>query len=426
MQVQVKKSFYQSFGGLNFIETDIQKIKFADLVAQTIGLRSVLAQYSYGDLLKNIFYNTLIGGDVLDDLNVLKQQLQDHPHLHIASPDTIEYAFQELCQATQTITTNSGVVHSINEHKGFNSLLIKLCSQTGLLKSTKNYTLDYDGHIIENTKADNAFTYKQSQGYYPVVCSINKLPIYLQNRKGNTPESFDQKNIIANAITQCQQENISVTQFRADACCYEKNTVQYLAQNNITYYIRAELNQALRIALDDEPDWEPALLNNCKIEVCSIEEKIFGEDAYHRIVAYRRKLHNEQATIFDNNGYRYYAIVTSDKEATPIDVIIFYNQRGCWGEHHFKELDYDFSWNKLPFNSFELNTIYLYATAVAYLLFQYIKLKYADVLSFVDTSMRLKNFILHFVTLTARWIRTGRQWVLNIFTSKNYQPLFDG
>ena len=143
------------------------------------------------------------------------------------------------------------------------------------------------------------------------------------------------------------------------------------------------------------------------------------------LYAYRRKLSNEQATIFDNNGYRYSAVVTSDTQATAPDVIEFYNQRGCQGEHHFKELDYDFSWNKLPFNSFQLNTIYLYATAIAYILFQYVKQKYAGVLSFVNKSMQLKNFILHFVTLTPKWVHTARQWVLKIFNTKNYAPAFE-
>lgn len=142
------------------------------------------------------------------------------------------------------------------------------------------------------------------------------------------------------------------------------------------------------------------------------------------VLAYRRKLGNEQATIFDNNGYRYSAIVTSDTQAAALDVIEFYNHRDCEGEHHFKELDYDFSWNKLPFNNFQLNTIYLYATAIAYILFGYIKQKYTAVLDFVNNSMRLKNFVLHFVTLIAKWIKSGRQWIFKIFTSKDYSPLW--
>src|SRR5665647_2988471 len=179
MQVQVKKSFYQSFGGINFIEEDMRRINFSSIVTQTLGSRSLLAQYSYGDLLKAIFYSKLIGGDVLDDLNVLKEQLQDHPQLTIASPDTIEYAFQELVQPIKKEETATGKEHFINEHRGFNSLLTKLCGQTGLLKQHEKYTMDYDGHIIENNKLDNAFTYKKSEGYYPVLCSINKLPCLL-------------------------------------------------------------------------------------------------------------------------------------------------------------------------------------------------------------------------------------------------------
>lgn len=425
MQVQVNPTFYQSFGGINFIEEDIKRINFNSLVSETLGSRSLLAQYSYGDLLKNIFYSKLIGGDVLDDLNVLKGQLQDHPHLKIASPDTIEYAFQKLVQPTRTEATTMGKEHSINEHKGFNTLLTKLCKQTGLLKRSKEYMMDYDGHILDNTKEDNATTYKYTEGYYPVVCSINKLPVYIQNRNGNTPESYGQKKIIAAALQQCKAEAITVNQFRADACCYEKDTLEYLEGNHITYYIRAEQNENLRIALEDENEWEPAMLNHCKIEVCSIEEELFGQKKPRRIVAFRRKLSDGQTTIFDRNGYRYSAVVTSDIRSTPMEVIEIYNQRGCDGEHHFKELDEDFCWNKLPFNNFGLNTIYLYATAVAYLLFVYIKQKYSAVLNFVDSSMRLKNFILHFVTLTAKWIKSGRRWILKIFTVKNYMPVFE-
>lgn len=424
MQVQVKKSFYQSFGGINFMNADLVSIDFSTLATQTLGSRSLSTRYSYADLLKHLFFSKAIGGNVLDDINTLKGQLKDHPQLKIASPDTIEYAFKELVQPTKKIITASGKEHFINEHKGFNTLFSKLCMQTGLLNSKDQYTLDYDGHIVENTKIDNASTYKKSEGYYPVMCSINKLPIYVQNRNGNTPESYKQQSLIRATLQQCAAEKIIIGKFRADACCYEKSTIELLENKNITYYIRAEQNENLRIAFEDERDWQPAMLNNCKVEICSMEEPILGNDKLRRIVAYRRKLSNEQATIFDNNGYRYQAIVTSDKESESLDVIMIYNKRGSDGEHHFKELDYDFSWNKLPFDSFEMNTIYMYATAIAYILFQFMKKKYSAALSFINPTMRLKNFILHFVTLVAKWIHTGRQWILKIFTPKDYSPLW--
>src|SRR5947208_1100765 len=82
--------------------------------------------------------------------------------------------------------------------------------------------------------------------------------------------------------------------------------------------------------------------------------------------------------------------------------IAFYNHRGCEGEHHFKELDHDFGWNKLPFDNLGTNTVYMYMTVVAYLLFNVFKMRYAKRCSFVRVEMRLKNFILQFVTLTAK------------------------
>jgi len=93
------------------------------------------------------------------------------------------------------------------------------------------------------------------------------------------------------------------------------------------------MSGGLRIALEDEPEWQPVILNNKKVEVCSIEEKLFGSQTYRRIVAYRYKVKG-QLTIDDTNGYRYYGVVTNDT-ADALSCIEFYNQRGCEGEHHF-------------------------------------------------------------------------------------------
>jgi hypothetical protein len=422
MQVQVKHSCYQSFGGINFMNADFRQSGFDKLITGHLGHRSLIAQYSYSDVLKSLLFMFSIGGDVVDDLNILRQQMKDHPSLKICSPDTVEYVCQELRQSTVIEKTAKGTQHSINEHANFNKLLPELCLQGKILDTKQSYTMDYDGHIIENTKTDNAFTYKKTQGYYPVMLSINKLPVYIQNRKGNTPENYNQLELIKQSLTRCKELNIEVKKFRADACCYQKDTITYLEQNEVTYYIRAEMNASLRIALEDEREWQTVMLGNRKVEVCSIEEPLFDDTKYRRIVAYRCKAQG-QLSLTDINGYRYYAVVTSDG-ADALSCIEFYNQRGCDGEHHFKELDYDFGWNKLPFDSFEMNTIYLYATAIAYLLFNIFKLSYAAKTTMVKTSMRLKSFILHFVTLTAKWIKTGRQYILKIFTHKDYSPLF--
>jgi len=363
-----------------------------------------------------------IGGEVLDDLNVLKNQLSDHPSLQICSPDTVEYVSNQIKATTIETRTVKGLKHEVNKHEGFNKLLPSLSLRGGTLNTKDQYTLDYDGHIVENTKADNARNYKMTESYYPVVCSINKLPVYMENRNGNTPEGYGQLRVITSAIEQCTINGIQVRKFRADACCYEKSTIEYLEQKQLQYYIRAEMNARLRIALEDEMDWQPAILNNRKVEVCSIEEKILGSEKARRIVAYRYKV-GGQMTIDQTNEYRYYAIVTND-HGNEQQCIEFYNHRGCEGEHHFKELDYDFGWNKLPFDNLAMNTIYMYYTTVAYLLFNINKQDYAAKTVFVKPHMRLKNFILNFVTLTAKWVKSARRYILKIFTVKDYSQVY--
>ena len=118
MQVVVKPTFYQSFGGINFLEADFGRLDFSSLITEHLGLRSVQAVYSYSDVLKHLYYMFSIGGDVLDDLNILKDQLKDHPTLQICSPDTVEYVSNILKKDTIEILTDKGIKHQINEHDG--------------------------------------------------------------------------------------------------------------------------------------------------------------------------------------------------------------------------------------------------------------------------------------------------------------------
>ena len=156
MKVQQKATHIQSFGGLNFINAYLIANNFQSIVTNHLGQRSIISRYSYADLLRQLFFLAAINGNTLDESNVLKEQLNDHPELRIASPDTIEYAFQELSQKMKLITTEKGICHQLNEHKDFNELLATLCSSLSLIKSGNPCTMDYDGHITETTKNDTS------------------------------------------------------------------------------------------------------------------------------------------------------------------------------------------------------------------------------------------------------------------------------
>ncbi|TAN01494.1 MAG: hypothetical protein EPN39_02000 [Chitinophagaceae bacterium] len=56
--------------------------------------RSILAYYSFSDIIKNLFSLHTSGEEVLDGLNRLIEEMKDYPDMNICSPDMTEPARQ--------------------------------------------------------------------------------------------------------------------------------------------------------------------------------------------------------------------------------------------------------------------------------------------------------------------------------------------
>jgi hypothetical protein len=64
--------------------------------------------------------------------------------------------------------------------------------------------------------------------------------------------------------------------------------------------------------------------------------------------------------------------------------------------------------------------------AISYALFEWIKQLFFHKGAIENTVMRIKKFLFDFMILPSKWIKTGRQWVFKIFTTRNcYKPLFE-
>jgi len=84
--------------------------------------------------------------------------------------------------------------------------------------------------------------------------------------------------------------------------------------------------------------------------------------------------------------------------STEKDIITFYDERGA-SEKNFDIQNHHFGWSHLPFSFIAENMVFMMVTAML---------------------KNLKAFILHFVSVPAKWVRTGRQNVLNLYTNKTY------
>ena len=107
------------------------------------------------------------------------------------------------------------------------------------------------------------------------------------------------------------------------------------------------------------------------------------------------------------------------KELTEKDIITFYNERGA-SEKNFDIQNNDFGWSHLPFSFMAENMVFMMVTAMLKNFYLYLVRHISDKVKPLKKTSRLKAFILHFVSVPAKWVRTGKQNVLNLYTNKTY------
>ena len=126
----------------------------------------------------------------------------------------------------------------------------------------------------------------------------------------------------------------------------------------------------------------------------------------------------EQLDLFDGE-YTYRCILTNDWDMTDEEIIQHYNKRGT-AEQVFDRQNNDFGWAHLPKSFLNQNTVFLLLTAMAANFYQYIVSLPLMCLFGVEATDRVKSFLFRFIAVPAKWIRTARQNVLNVYSGKPY------
>lgn len=169
-----------------------------------------------------------------------------------------------------------------------------------------------------------------------------------------------------------------------------------------------------------------AEINYENLEVASFPFTGFMEDSHLRLVVQRQEIKpkNAEKDLFGKR-YLYRAILTDDWEMSEEEAIRFYNARGA-AERNFDIQNNDFGWRHLPFSFMKENAVFLLVTAMAknFYLYMVQKLSAKGVKGISPTS-RMKRFMFTFVIVPAKWAKTGRRWILNLYTKKPYHKYID-
>lgn len=395
------------FGGIFLVINDLKNKGIAKLIDSHLGQRVKQAKYSYSDILLNWTYCNLCGAERLEDI----EKLRDSLDMKLPSHDALGTVMKSFATPTDYIETK--VTHQFNIHKPLNNLMVDTSLKLGLLNKKERYTLDYDNTIIEAKKYDSTKTYIRNYGYQPGVSFIDKIPVYIEGRNGNSNAAYKITETIKRTMDILDNKGIKIKRFRSDAAASQLSLMDYFNDREIEFFIRYRKSKDLIDMLKYwSLKWQPMMIGDRKYDVTSIDSSELEQPDYsYRIVVTRYMVGGE---------YCYRGIITNNNEMKDQDVVYFYNKRGAI-ERNFDDLKNNFNWGRLPFSFLNENTVFMIISAIVSIIYQYLISKFSKKVDFVKQTDRLKNFIYHFITCSAI-LENGQ---LNLFTDRDYSPLVE-
>lgn len=420
-KVQIKSDNITPFGGLHSILKQFNHSGVRKTVDSFLGMRGTSPRaYSYGDVFASLFASYLCGGDCIEDVMDIKPFWQGHDGIRIASSGTIERTLRGLSCDDISYESHGRAPYAFNTADRLNSLLLRLLNATGQLSPGDSVDLDFDHQFIHAEKKDAKYSYKEANGYFPGVASVGGLIVGIENRDGNANVKFHQADTLQRIFDRLETESrVVVRNFRADCGSYSEAVIDCVKDRCEHFYIRASNCQSRRTEFMEHESWEKISIGGVDCEAASFKSGSFMEDNGFRLVVQRTRVSDEDPSAepegLFGTEYVYRCILTNDWNNSEKDIIAYYNRRGA-SERNFDCQNNDFGWSRLPFSYLKENTVFLLVTAMLKNFYLHVLETIAPAVEGLDATSRLKRFIRRFISVPAKWIRSGRREVLNIYT----------
>lgn len=421
----INSNSISAFGGLNFVLNEAKNLNINHLVNESLPTLPKQTVYNWFDIIMSYWSVFFCGGDCAEDLSFhLKKGLNNNPFLKVPSPDRVLERVKTLSTANSFVNSKRGkAINEFNTNTNLNKLNIKLLSNLSTFDK-KDVVLDYDNTFIYSKKADTKLTYKKHLGYCPGVALVGNHIVYVENRNGNSAPHTLQENTFNNMNRLFKEEGITIKVIRADSASYMFETVLAMRKMAAEIFIRAKMSEALHDAINNITEWKEIKVNGrilyrgstryIPFKVAAQKSKQKDKLEEYRLVVTKEERDDKQINLFTGEAYNYSAILTNNFSMTDDQVVFFYNARGA-AEREFDVLKNDFGWNHMPFSKLEQNTVFLIIMAMCRNFYNHIISKFSKKIEWLNENFRIKKFIYRFISIPAKWIRSGRENKLRIY-----------
>jgi len=428
--------------GLGVILLLVQQLALADALNARLHLLKRHVPYFESDHILNLTYNFLMGGRVLEDLELLRNNeiyLNALGVQRIPDPTTAGDFLRRFHQ-----TDIDTLMDVINKAR----LRVWQHQPDAFFEQA---ILDADGTLLETTgqcKQGMELSYRGIWGYHPLLVSLanTQEPLFLLNRSGNRPSYEGAAAYVDRAVTLCRQAGFRKILLRGDTDFSQTEHLDRWHQADLGFVFGIDAMPNLVALARDLPaqSWQVLLRRphyqvltqprrrpaNVRQEVVRrrgfrnvrlLSEQV-AEFSYqpcacqraYRLVVLRKHLVWERYGQPIEEETRYLFYLTNQADWTPTQVVFCANER-CNQENLIEQLKNGVRALRAPVNTLEANGAYMVIGALAWNLKVWLGLlqpKKPGLPSLI--TMEFKKFLDEVMLLPCQIVRTGRQLIFRL------------